>query len=150
MVTMKSCFLFACIIGLSLAQDYIELRPYNLTALNIFHNSDFNGNGQFERSELNDVFQNYDVNHDGRIARHEYLHFVSQPLYNFAVILFEDYDCAPPPDGFVDDVDFDLYYKLMDGNQDGMVDSDEFVHHWISVLENNEAAHSPSQPPVMP
>ncbi|XP_069120996.1 visinin-like protein 1 [Argopecten irradians] len=139
---MISYLLFACFIGLALAQDF---KPYNLTALNLFHNSDFNGNGQFDRSELNDVFQNYDVNYDGRVARHEYLHFISEPLYNFAVILFEDYDCAPPPDGFIDDTDFDVYYKIMDENQDDMVTSDEFVNHWIRVLERNEALHSPTQ-----
>ncbi|XP_060083618.1 uncharacterized protein LOC132562859 [Ylistrum balloti] len=148
---MKSCIVFVCMIGITLAQDPIDFRPYNVTALNLFYSSDYNGNGQFDRSELNDVFRNYDVNHDGRVARHEYLHFISQPLYDFAVILFEDYDCAPPPDGFVDDVDFDLYYSEMDANQDGMVVISEFVDHWIHVLEKNEALHMPSsQAPVTP
>ncbi|XP_021365496.1 uncharacterized protein LOC110458213 isoform X2 [Mizuhopecten yessoensis] len=147
---MKTWVVFACFIWVSLAQDYIELRPYNVTAANLFYSSDIDGNGQFERDELNGVFEIYDVNHDNRVARHEYLHLISPPLYNFAVILFEDYDCFAPPDGFIDDRDFDEYYIRMDGNKDGMVDRNEFVDHWIHVLEKNEDIHRPSAAPVTP
>ncbi|KAK6195076.1 hypothetical protein SNE40_000581 [Patella caerulea] len=114
------------------------LQPYNETALNMFHGNDFNGDGKFERSELDFTFYVYDTEPlDGIISRLEYTSYINKTtpeLYRLSHELYDIYDIDN--DNRLEKHDYDAFFQLMDSDDDGWVTEHEFVHYWTILLES--------------
>ncbi|KAK6195077.1 hypothetical protein SNE40_000582 [Patella caerulea] len=115
-----------------------ELEPYNLTAQQMFLANDFNGDGKFERAELDLSFYIYDSEPlDGIISRLEYTSYINKTtptLYNLSHELYDLYDIDN--DNFLEKHDYDAFFKLMDYDENSWISEQEFVHYWGILLES--------------
>ncbi|KAJ8300422.1 LOW QUALITY PROTEIN: hypothetical protein KUTeg_021941 [Tegillarca granosa] len=99
-----------------------DFKPYNDSALLLFHSSDVNQDG------------------DNSVSRHEYVTYLTSStptLHDFAHALYDDYDVTG--DHHLTHQDFDLYYAKLDANGDGNVTQDEFVPYWTDPYNESAA-----------
>ncbi|XP_061184809.1 uncharacterized protein LOC133192817 [Saccostrea echinata] len=128
-------------VGLALAVQ-VDFRPYDHSAELLFNGSDFNHDHIFSREELEQEFQKYDANGDGRVSRHEYTTYVTTTtpeLHDFAHALYDDYDVSG--DHHLDHHDYDMYYAKLDADSDGQVTRPEFVDYWVKLFIATEHLH---------
>ncbi|KAH9500032.1 hypothetical protein Btru_076212 [Bulinus truncatus] len=136
----KMMFIYTLLIALpvlTLAQTTQD--PLTEIAQALFLETDYNKDGQIDRSEIDTNFRDYDTNGDGRISRHEYItyvegHTTDQALINISHSLYDVYDVDG--DHHLDKHDLDNFYSLLDGNANGIVSQEEFVRYWRVLLQD--------------
>merc|ERR1711909_64842 len=142
--TMRSLFIVAvCLLGSCYC---IDLKPYNETALMMFHGEDTNGDGMITRIELEQLFDKYDANGNGKESRHEYTEFVcatTPTLYNLAHYLFDEYDANG--DHMLEKADYDALFMKMNPDNDDSIEEDEFVAYWTTIFMKYENINTHSQ-----
>ncbi|CAL1543419.1 unnamed protein product, partial [Lymnaea stagnalis] len=72
--------------------------------------------------------QYYDEDRNGRVSRHEYTDYIdlhTPALHSISHALYDVYDVDS--DHQLDHHDFENFFSLMDGNDNGVVSHEEFV-----------------------
>ncbi|XP_059162572.1 uncharacterized protein LOC131945955 [Physella acuta] len=123
--------LLVCLPALTFAQTF-SLKPYDVTAAVAFTYADHNGDGVYDRNEVDLMFKNLDSNHDGLISLREYSSYFDANMHDPHVghivsSLFLVYDVNN--DDHVDHHDFDMMFALADSNGDNLMQKTEFVHY---------------------
>ncbi|XP_046582708.1 uncharacterized protein LOC124290063 [Haliotis rubra] len=132
------------LLGVSLSLADVNLRPYNVTAQNLFDNNDLDKDKEFSLAELKFSFQGYDSDFDGVVSREEYTTYTTHQnpaLFILTHALYDIYDSDK--DGVLTEYDYDQLYKLWDANENNVVSEPEFVHWWTVTLESLDHLHHP-------
>ncbi|ESO98791.1 hypothetical protein LOTGIDRAFT_158737 [Lottia gigantea] len=97
---------------------------------------DYNKNGEFDRSDLQTLIHDYDINGDNEVTRDEFEYKFDMAEPTLAIVakgLFAEYD--DNQDGFIDTKDLDGVHDRMDHMiKDGKVDHAEFVAYQVQLL----------------
>ncbi|XP_046582707.1 uncharacterized protein LOC124290062 [Haliotis rubra] len=132
------------LLGVCLRLADAELRPYNVTAQNLFGIYDIDKDSEYSLAELKLSYNGFDSNFDGVVSREEFTtYFTTQNQYLFVLTrpLYDIYDADQ--DGAVTEYDFNQIYKLWDANENNVVSELEFVHWWTVTLEALDHLHHP-------
>ncbi|XP_052782413.1 uncharacterized protein LOC128218763 [Mya arenaria] len=117
------------------------LQPYAVTAETMYHNIDVNHDSIFTLQEFIDDFRQYDIDHDGKITRHEYTSFVcflTPTMYQLSHYLFDEFDSDS--NHHLDTGDFGNFYHLLDSDHNGTVSLPEWTAWWVKTFQSLEGA----------
>ncbi|XP_059162581.1 uncharacterized protein LOC131945964 [Physella acuta] len=133
-------FIFVFLPAFTFGQS--ALQPYNTTASVMFAAVDGNVDGYIDIRELNQSFVQYDTNGDNRVTRNEYTNYINEhspTLHSLSHALYDIYDVDG--DHNLDHHDYDNFFRLMDGNDDGLISKDEYVRYWSILFTDLEHLH---------
>ncbi|XP_046362319.2 uncharacterized protein LOC124139360 [Haliotis rufescens] len=141
-----NCLTVICLfVGASLSSaQTIDLRPYDITAQNLFTVNDVDKDQEMSHSELVLSFNGYDANFDGVVSREEYTTYTTHQnpaMFVLTHALYDIYDSDK--NGVLTEYDYEQLYKLWDGNENGIVSELEFVHWWTVTLTSLDHLHHP-------
>ncbi|XP_071097366.1 uncharacterized protein [Haliotis cracherodii] len=141
-----NCLTVICLfVGASLSSaQTIDLRPYDITAQNLFTANDVDKDKEMSHSELVLSFSGYDSNFDGVVSREEYTTYTTHQnpaMFVLTHALYDIYDSDK--NGVLTEYDYEQLYKLWDGNENGIVSELEFVHWWTVTLTSLDHLHHP-------
>ncbi|CAL1543422.1 unnamed protein product [Lymnaea stagnalis] len=121
----------------------ISLKPYDLTATNMFIDVDIDLSSFIDQNEVDYSFRQYDTNSNGRVSRTEYIQHLNQHIPSMAPIahaLYDIYDVDN--DDQLDRHDYDFFFRLLDGDVDGLVSHFEYVRYWSILFTDLEHLHT--------
>ncbi|KAK6195502.1 hypothetical protein SNE40_000918 [Patella caerulea] len=138
-------FILACIVAAAVADptaapntdqiiaQFKAMVRKSSTAL--FAKADSNGNQEFDRSDMQHIFVEYDTDKDGKISEAEFENSFASREPSMKIVskgLFLELDMDK--NGFVTDSDLPLYFNKIDQNNDNRVTAVEFEDYFTELF----------------